>query len=108
MSGPQVMVIGLPHGGRLGERALGLGLVHMHRKHRHDRSRDLVLNGKGVFEFAIVALGPAMGAGRSVDKLGTGGLRRSLSSGRACADPVGSNPPYALTDMLRTCQNRRE
>ena len=43
----------------------------MHRKHRHDPSGDLVLDGKGVFEFAIVALGPAMGAGRGVDKLGS-------------------------------------
>jgi hypothetical protein len=32
---------------------------------------DLVLDGKGILEFAIIALGPAMGAGRGVDKLGS-------------------------------------
>jgi hypothetical protein len=71
VSGPQVMVVGQPRRGRLGERALGLGLVHVHGKHRHDSSGDLVLDGKGVLKFAIVALGPAMGAGGGVDKLGT-------------------------------------
>src|SRR5205809_5637911 len=44
--------------------------LHMHRKQPHDRSGDLVLDRKGVFEFAIVALSPAMDAGRGVDRLG--------------------------------------
>src|SRR6476661_8808288 len=71
MSGPQVVVIGQPRRGRLGERALGLGLVDVHRKHRHDPSGDFVLDRKGVLEFAIVALGPKMGTGGGVDQLGT-------------------------------------
>lgn len=29
----------------------------------------------------------------------SGGLRRSLSSGRALADPDGSNPPYPLSRL---------
>ena len=69
MSGPQVMVIGQPHGGRLGERALDLCLVHLHRKHRHDRPDDFVLEGKSVIELAIVAVSPLVRTGRSVDKL---------------------------------------
>ena len=50
MSGPQVMVIRQPHRGRLSERALGLRPIHLQRKHRHDRSDDFVLDGKGVIE----------------------------------------------------------
>src|SRR3979490_1098438 len=89
VSGPQVMVIGQPRRGRLGERALGLGLAHMTRKHPHDRSGDLVLNRKSVLDLAVVAPGPAMGAGGGVDQLG------------ADADAVAGAANAALQDVAR-------
>ena len=46
---------------------VGLGLVHVHRKDPHDRFGDLVLDGKSILDVAVVALGPAMGAGDGVD-----------------------------------------
>ena len=55
---------------RLGERAFGLGLVHVHCKTAHDGSGDLILDGKDVLELAVVALGPAVRAGHGVDELG--------------------------------------
>src|SRR5262245_53826978 len=70
MSGLQVVIVRQPHRGRLSKGALGLCLVHMHRKHRHDRSDDLVLDGKSVIELAIVAVGPPVRAGRGIDELG--------------------------------------
>ena len=42
----------------------------MHGKQRHDRSDDLVLDGKSVIELGIVVVGPPVRSGCGVDQLG--------------------------------------
>ena len=55
----QIIVVGLPRRGRLAERTLDLGLVHMGGEDRHDGTCDLVLNREHVLDLPVVALGPA-------------------------------------------------
>ena len=66
----QVIVVGLPGLRRLVERALDLGLVDMGGEDRDDRAGHLVLDREDVLELAVVALGPAVGAGHGIDELG--------------------------------------
>jgi hypothetical protein len=59
----QVILIGLPGGRRFQERSLYFGAVHMSREDRYNRTRYLILDCENVVQFAVVSLGPAVGAG---------------------------------------------
>src|SRR5262245_53946711 len=62
--------MGLPGCGWLQPCALGLCPVHMGSKRCDDASRHLVLDGKEVFEPAVVAFCPAMCASCGINELG--------------------------------------
>src|SRR5262249_33199850 len=55
--------------GRLGARALGFGLPDMRGEDGDDRAHDLILDGKDVFELAVVVLSPSVSSGHGVDQL---------------------------------------
>src|SRR5215510_5938032 len=65
----QVAVIGLPAAGRPGARALSFGHSHMRSKYRNDCAHYLVLDGKDIFERAVVVFGPAMCSRYRIDQL---------------------------------------
>ncbi len=86
----QIVIIGLPGRGRLEEGAFGLGLVHISGKNRNDCTYDLVLNREHITQFAVVPLGPAVGAGHGIDEL------------RIDAHAVAHAPDIAFEDVADT------
>ena len=66
---PQVEVVCLPRRRRGEKRALDLRLVDVRSQHCCDRARHLVLDGKNVRQFVVIAFGPSVHACHAVDKL---------------------------------------
>jgi hypothetical protein len=50
---------------------VGLRLAHVDCEHRSDRAGHLILEREDVLHLAVIALGPAVSAGLSVDELRT-------------------------------------
>src|SRR6266849_9406805 len=65
----QVIIIGLPGGGRFQQRSLDLSAVHMGSEDRDDRARHLVLDRECVEQLAVVPLAPSMSTGGGIDEL---------------------------------------
>src|SRR5262245_22632156 len=75
--------MGLPGCGWLPSCALGFGLVHMGSKRCDDASRDVILDGKKVFELAVIAFCPAVRASRGINELGADAHAVAASAGAA-------------------------
>src|SRR6266481_1802498 len=67
--GAQIEVIGVEAVRPFAPRALDLALPQRRLDHTGDADRDLVLKLENVFQRAVEAVGPQMGAGESVDQL---------------------------------------
>jgi hypothetical protein len=83
----QVIFISLPRGGWFQQRSLSLGAFHMSRQDCDNRARHFVLDRENVVQFAVVPLGPAVGAGHGVDEL------------RGDADAAAAAPDASLHDV---------
>src|SRR6516164_9261061 len=66
-----IVIISLPSRRRFEQRTFGLRLVHMRDKNRCNGACDLVLDCEDIFQFPVIAFGPAVRASSTIDQLRT-------------------------------------
>src|SRR5262245_32356028 len=67
--GPHIEVMGLPARRRLKQSPLRLCLAHMRYQRSSDIQRNLILNGKCIFHFPVVAFCPTVSSSHRINEL---------------------------------------